>query len=92
MSTIIALIRTDRIAALYVTDTPASYVELPRWAKAYEDTRELPDTPETWNALNDAYQVELVSRHTDEAGQLCIRYRLTPHPIGADGHPVRVEV
>ena len=89
MSTIIALIRADRIASLYVTDTPASYVELPRWAQVYEDTRELPDTPATWDALNDAYQVEHISRSTDEAGQPCDRYRLTPHPIGADGHPVR---
>lgn len=91
MSTIIALIRAERIAALYVTDTPASYLELPRWAKAYEDTRELPDTPDTWNTLHEGYQIEHVSRSVDSDGQPCDRYRLTPHPIGADGHPIRSE-
>lgn len=87
--TMIALIRADRVAALYATKTPASYVELPRWAQGYEGYRELPDTLEAWEALEESYQIELVGSGLDAHDQPYDRYRLTPYAVGADGQLIK---
>lgn len=89
--TIFALIRQDRITNILATDTPAAYVELPSWTRNHE-VRELPGTvKEVLETLSAEYAWEYVSCHTEKNGDTFWRYRMTPHPIGADGYPVRGE-
>lgn len=87
--TVFAIIRQDRITNILDTNTPASYVELPAWATKFE-TRELPGTvAEVLDTLSADYAWEYVSSSTEKNGDSFRRYKLTPYPVGADGHPVR---
>lgn len=89
--TIIATVRQDRIAGLLVTATPASYFDMPAWAAKLE-TRELPGTLESLlPELEEGYVLEYLGSYETPQGDNYDRYRLTPHPIGADGHPIRPE-
>lgn len=89
--TIIATIRQDRTTALIHTDVPAEYFELPSWAVGQE-TQELPGTiEEVMQALEPEYAIEYLGSWWNKDDAEYGRYRLTPYPIGADGHPVRSE-
>ena len=89
--TIIATIRQDRAIALIHTDVPAECFELPSWAVGQE-TRELPgNLEEVVQALEPEYAIEYLGSWSNKDSDVYDRYRLTPHPIGADGHPVRSE-
>ena len=87
--TIIATIRQDRTTALIHTDVPAEYFELPSWAVGQE-TQELPGTlEEVLRSLEPEYTIEYLGSWSNKGGDTYDRYRLTPYPIGADGHPIR---
>lgn len=87
--TVIATIRQDRTTALIHTDVPAEYFGLPRWAMGQE-TRDLPGTiEEVVQALESEYTSKYLGSWVNKDGVVYDRYRLTPYPIGADGHPVR---
>lgn len=89
--TIIATIRQDRTTALVHTDVPAEYFELPSWA-AGQETQELPGTlEEVMRSLEPEYAIEYLGSWVNKDDAAYDRYRLTPYPIGADGHPVRSE-
>lgn len=89
--TIIATIRQDRTTALIHTDVPAEYFELPSWAVGQE-TQGLPGTlEEVMRALEPEYAIEYLGSWRNKDDAAYDRYRLTPYPIGADGHPARSE-
>lgn len=89
--TIIATIRQDRTTALIHTGVPAEYFELPSWAVGQE-TQQLPGTlEEVLRALEPEYAIEYLGSRSNKCGDVYDRYRLTPYPIGADGHPIRSE-
>lgn len=89
--TIIATIRQDRTTALILMDVPAEYFELPSWAVGQE-TKELPGTlEEVMRTLEPEYAIEYLGSWSNKDGDVYDRYRLTPYPIGADGHPARPE-
>ena len=89
--TIIATIRQDRATALIHTSVPAEYFELPSWAVGQE-TRQLPGTlEEVMRSLEPAYAIEYLGSWCNKDGAVYGRYRLTPYPIGANGHPIRSE-
>lgn len=89
--TIIATIRQHRSTALIHTGVPAEYFELPSWAVGQE-TQELPgNLEEVVRALEPEYAIEYLGSWSNKDGDVYDRYRLTPHPIGADGRPIRSE-
>ena len=89
--TIIATIRRDRATALIHTGVPAEYFELPSWAVGQE-TLQLPGTlEEVMRALEPEYAIEYLGSRRGKDDAVYGRYKLTPYPIGDDGHPVRSE-